>query len=67
MDIKRWRVPAAPFTHLLMDGGMLYVPDEERDDFYRAYVASVKSGTKLYVVEQKTKVFKFFSIKKNFT
>ena len=60
MDIKRWRVPAAPFTHLLMDGGMLYVPDEERDDFYRAYVASVKSGTKLYVVEQKTKVFKFF-------
>jgi len=60
MDIRRWRVPAAPFTHLLMDGGMLYVPDEERDDFYRAYVASIQAGNKLYVVEQKTKVFKFF-------
>jgi Herpesviridae UL52/UL70 DNA primase/Prim-pol 4 len=53
-------VPSAPFTHLLMDGGMLFVPDDDKDEFYRAYVADVTSGTKLYVVEQKTKIFKFF-------
>ena len=59
-SIRKWLVPAAPFTHLLMDGGMLFVPVEEMDEFYRAYIADVTHGHKLYVVEQKTNVFKFF-------
>lgn len=59
-SIRKWLVPAAPFTHLLMDGGMLFVPMEEIDEFYRAYIEDVTHGHKLYVVEQKTNIFKFF-------
>jgi len=59
-SIRKWLVPAAPFTHLLMDGGMLFVPMEEMDEFYRAYTSDVTHGHKLYVVEQKTNLFKFF-------
>ncbi len=58
--VRKWLVPAAPFTHLLMDGGMLFVPMEEMDEFYRAYISDVTHGHKLYVVEQKTNLFKFF-------
>ena len=60
MSIDRWRVPAGPGTHVLMDGGILYVPPEETQEFYREYIESVNLGTKLYVVEQKTEHFKFF-------
>jgi len=58
--IQKWRVPNGAATHLLMDGGMLNVPPEETEEFYRAYIQAVKSGTKMYVVEQKTERFKFF-------
>jgi len=43
-----------------MDGGILYVPPEETDEFFREYIQTIKSGQKLYVVEQKTPRFKFF-------
>lgn len=43
-----------------MSGGILYVPPEETQEFYREYVQAVNSGTKLYVVEQKTELFRFF-------
>ena len=59
-SIRKWLVPAAPFTHLLMDGGMLFVPTEDIDEFYRAYISDVTHGHKLYIVEQKTNLFKFF-------
>jgi hypothetical protein len=59
-SIRKWLVPAAPFTHLLMDGGMLFVPMEDTDEFYRAYISDVTHGHKLFVVEQKTNIFKFF-------
>ena len=58
--INRWRVPKGAATHVLMDGGILNVPLEETRDFYERYIESVKAGTKLYVVEQKTELFKFF-------
>ena len=58
--INAWRVPKGPGTHVLMNGGILNVPDDETNDFYKSYVESVQSGTKLYVVEQKTDRFKFF-------
>ena len=60
MSIDRWRVPKGQATHVLMDGGILLVPPEETNQFWAAYVEAVKSGKKLYVVEQKTEVFKFF-------
>lgn len=60
MSIDRWRVPKGPGTHVLMDGGILFVPPEETRDFYREYIEAVNLGTKLYVVEQKTERFKFF-------
>jgi len=58
--VQKWRVPKGPATHLLMDGGILNVPPEETDQFYREYIQEVRAGTKLYVVEQKTPRFKFF-------
>ena len=58
--IDRWRIPSGSATHVLMDGGILHVPLEETRDFYQACVSLLNSGTKLYVVEQKTDNFKFF-------
>lgn len=60
MSIERWRVPHGPGTHVLMDGGILCVPPEETQDFYREYIEAINLGSKLYVVEQKTDNFKFF-------
>ena len=59
-SIDRWRVPKGPGTHVLMSGGILLVPPEETREFYREYISVVNSGTKMYVVEQKTELFKFF-------
>ena len=58
--LHRWRVPNGPSTHVLMDGGILFVPPEETMDFYRECISLINSGTKLYIVEQKTDNFKFF-------
>jgi len=60
MTIDRWRVPKGPATHVLMDGGILCVPPDEVREFYYTYISLINSGTKLYVVEQKTDAFKFF-------
>lgn len=60
MSIDRWRVPNGQATHVLMSGGLLSVPTEETLEFYQACVDAIKSGSKLYVVEQKTECFKFF-------
>jgi hypothetical protein len=60
MSIERWRVPNGHATHVLMDGGILFVPTEETQEFHQACVDAINSGTKLYVVEQKTELFKFF-------
>jgi len=60
MSIERWRTPKGPGTHVLMSGGILFVPPEDTKEFYREYIQLVNSGTKLYVVEQKTDRFKFF-------
>lgn len=47
-------------SHVLMDGGVLSVPYEKLNDFYKVYLDSVKSGEHLFVVEQKTEPFNFF-------
>jgi hypothetical protein len=61
MQILKWKRKGdeAP-THVLMNGGQLYVPDRDLDDFWRAYLSDLACGKKLYVVEQKTEKFRFF-------
>jgi hypothetical protein len=53
-------VPKAPATHVLMDGGILSVPHDDTRLFHDAYISDVLTHRKLYVVEQKTDIFKFF-------
>ena len=61
MQISNWnRKGNEPPTHVLMNGGQLYVPDKDLTDFWRAYLSDLASGQKLYVVEQKTEKFRFF-------
>ena len=50
----------SPTTHVLMDGGVLSVPFDRLDEFYRGCIQCVKAGEKIYVVEQKTDVYNFF-------
>lgn len=47
-------------SHVLMDGGVLEVPFDRLDDFYKVYIQSIKAGEELFVVEQKTENYKFF-------
>ena len=60
MSLDKWRVPKGPATHVLMDGGILSVPDSDIEEFYQTCVDLINLGFKLYVVEQKTDRFKFF-------
>ena len=57
---KRWRVPQGPGTHYLMDGGILDVPTQDTPAFFVEYLAALRKNHKVYVVEQKTDVFRFF-------
>ena len=61
MQISKWRAKEGESpTHVLMNGGQLFVPDTDAEAFWRAYLADLASGAKLYVVEQKTEIFRFF-------
>lgn len=51
---------ATNLSHVLMDGGVLSVPFDKLNEFYDVYIKSVKSGEKLFVVEQKTTKYNFF-------
>jgi hypothetical protein len=58
--MEKWMTDKGPGTHVLMDGGILQVPFEQLEEFYVECVHDIRIGKKLYVVEQKTDVFKFF-------
>lgn len=47
-------------SHVLMDGGVLSIPFDRLYDFYKVYVQCIKTGEKIYVVEQKTELYNFF-------
>lgn len=47
------------YTHLLMDGGKVMVPEERMTEFYAEYAKDVSRGEPNYVVEQRTDVFPF--------
>jgi len=51
---------ATNLSHVLMDGGKLSVPFDRLNEFYEKYIEAVKSGEKIYVVEQKTETYNFF-------
>lgn len=58
---KRWCTATNNnVSHVLLDGGKLSVPFDTLDEFYEKYIEAVKSGEKLYVVEQKTETYNFF-------
>ncbi len=62
---KNWYVSqkfnnATNLSHVLMDGGKLSVPFDRLNEFYDKYIESVKSGEKIYVVEQKSETYNFF-------
>ncbi len=58
--MDKWKTPKGPGTHVLMDGGILDVPNSETREFYSECVHAIRTGSRLYVVEQKTEIFKFF-------
>jgi len=47
-------------THVLMDGGVMYIPDDKLELFYSLCVRSINNFEKIFVVEQKTPIFNFF-------
>lgn len=56
----RWYSRDKP-THINMAGGAsLHVPASDSDAFHAEYISQVKSGTKLYLVESRTPLFRFF-------
>ena len=63
--LRRWCTEqgfanASDISHVLMDGGVLSVPFDRLNDFYRTYIQSIKCGEHVFVVEQKTELYKFF-------
>ena len=58
---KKWsaRDPKT-FTHLLLDGGKLHVPDQQHTLFLGEYSNAVARAEKLFVVETRTSVFRMF-------
>lgn len=60
--ISKWRRMnnASNISHVLMDGGVLSVPNDELDEFHNAYIRSLNKNEKLFVVEQKTQNYNFF-------
>ena len=51
---------AKAISHVLMDGGILSVPFEDTEELYKVYAKCIKSGEKVFLVEQKTEIFNFF-------
>ena len=47
-------------SHVLMDGGVLSVPDTKTEEFYRVYIDAVQNNERVFVVEQKTDIYNFF-------
>tara|TARA_R110002072_G_scaffold34480_2_gene103087 strand:- start:410 stop:1630 length:1221 start_codon:yes stop_codon:yes gene_type:complete len=47
-------------SHVLMDGGVLSVPFDRLNNFYKICVQSIKKGEHIFVVEQKTEVYNYF-------
>ena len=51
---------ATNLSHVLMDGGKLSVPFDSLNEFFDSYIEAVRTGKKIYVVEQKSETYNFF-------
>lgn len=59
--MKKWSaVGSKEFTHLLLNGGKLCVPDQQHATFLNEYANAVARKEKLFVVESKTPIFRLF-------
>ena len=47
-------------SHVLMEGGVLSIPCDRVDEFYRRCIDDVRNNKKIFVVEQKTEIYNFF-------
>ena len=49
------------YTHLLLDGGTIFIPPADRNEFLRFYAARLEvNDDKLFMIENKTEYFKLF-------
>ena len=48
-------------THLCLDGGVLSIPDDLLEEFYKMYIDCIKENRKLYITEYPTDIFRFFA------
>lgn len=60
--MERWRRPrqGAEFSHLLLDGGKLFVSGGDEVLFINNLAAEIVKGAKLHIVERRTKLFRLF-------
>ena len=58
--MEKWKVPTGMTTHVSMNGGSFYVPNQDTLQFYETCISLIKTGTRLYMVEKKTELFRFF-------
>lgn len=47
-------------SHVLMEGGVLSIPCDRLDEFYKRCIDDVRNNEKIFVVEQKTDIYNFF-------
>lgn len=59
IKMNNFMVSSPPYSHLLMNGGKLFVPSDRRAEFLIKYAHYVQTY-KLYVIELKTKIFRLF-------
>lgn len=59
--LQKWRVASGKeYTHLLLNGGRLFVPDTQHSTFLNEYSNSIARGETQYVVEAKSPIFRLF-------
>jgi len=67
-DLKKWLRTEGLFSktkdtpvpsHLLYDGGKIYVPRKREHEFLAKYAAEMEKGSKLYYVETRPSTFKY--------
>ena len=56
---SRQQQPTEP-THLFLDGGVAYVPDDSNGTFLNEYAARVARGARICACERRTRVFRMF-------
>lgn len=57
---KGYYTKGSNYTHLLLDGGKLNIPNSDIDTFFKYYELDISNNHNLFVCELKTNVFKLF-------